>query len=408
MKSKTIRSSFLSVTIGTLVGAALSRLISGALVAIGAVAVMASTVLAAIPLCLWAVGQPAAAADHGLGRGAYLQTNMVSDIQGIAPVTDPNLKNPWGLASSPTSPMWVADNNAGVSTLYSIANGAATPLPLVVQIPAPGDVPGGAPTGAVFNGSSNFVVSRDGKSGPSRFLFATEDGTIVGWSPNVDLTHAVIAVDNSAAVDSAGDVGAVYKGLAIDSTSAGTHLYAANFRFATVDVFDANFNRVHLAGSFSDPGIPAGFAPFGIQDLGGQLFVTYAKQNAVKHDDVSGPGNGFVDVFDLQGNLIRRLATRGALNSPWGLAIAPSSFGHFHDDLLVGNFGDGRISGFDLNTGTFRGQLGNGQGGVIQINGLWGLRVGNGGRGGDPNSVYFAAGINDEADGLFGSLQPLD
>ena len=367
-----------------------------------------ATIVAAVPLALWTAGQPASAALQGVARGAYLQTNMVSDIPGLAPVTDPNLKNPWGLASSAGSPIWAADNNAGVSTLYSIANGAATPVPLVVQIPAPGNVPGGAPTGTVFSGSGNFVVSKNGKSGPSRFLFATEDGTIVGWNPGVDLTHGVIAVDRSTAVDSAGDVGAVYKGLAIDSASTGTHLYTANFRFATVDVFDSKFHLVHLAGSFSDPAIPAGFAPFGIQNLNGQLYVTYAKQNAAKHDDVSGPGNGFVDIYDLNGNLISRFASGGTLNSPWGLAIAPSTFGHFHDNVLVGNFGDGRINGFDQATGSFRGQLGDGQGGAIQINGLWGLRVGNGGRGGDPNFVYFAAGINDEADGLFGSLQPLD
>lgn len=165
---------------------------------------------------------------------------------------------------------------------------------------------------------------------------------------------------------------------------------------------------MHLAGSFSDPGIPTGFAPFGIQNLNGQVFVTYAKQNAAKHDDVSGPGNGIGDVFDLNGNLIRRFASQGTLNSPRGLAIAPSTFGHFHDNLLVGNFGDGRINGFHLATGAFRGQLGDGQGGVVDISGLWGLRVGNGGRGGDPNFVYFAAAINDQADGLFGSIQPLE
>ena len=373
-----------------------------------------ATLLIAIPLALWTVAQPAMAAERGLVRGAYLQTNLVSNIPGMAQVTDPNLRNPWGLSSSPpsssspASPIWAADNNGNVSTLYSIANGAATPLGLVVQIPAPGNIPGGTPTGTVFSGSSSFVVSKDGKSGSSLFLFATEDGTIVGWNPTVDLFHGILAVDNSAAVDSAGDVGAVYKGLAIDSASAGTHLYATNFRFATVDVFDSTFQPVKLAGSFSDLSIPAGFAPFGIQNLGGQLYVTYAKQNDAKHDDVKGPGNGFVDVFDLNGNLVRRFASQGTLNSPWGLAIAPSTFGHFHDHVLVGNFGDGRINGFDLATGKFTGQLGNGQGGAVQIDGLWGLRVGNGGRGGDPNFVYFAAGIHDEADGLFGSIQPLD
>jgi len=330
---------------------------------------------------------------------------MVSDLSTTgAPLIDPNLKNPWGMASAPTGPIRVSDNNAGVSTQYSISAGAAQSVPPVIETPRPGNRPGGAPTGIVFNGSNGFVVSRFGKSGPSRLIFATEDGTIVAWSPTVDETRGVIVVDNSRVVDSAGDVGAVYKGLAIDSESAGTRLYATNFRFATVDVFDTTFTEVQ---SFSDTAIPSGFAPFGIQNIGGQLFVTYAKQNALKHDDISGPGNGFIDVFDLSGTLIRRFASDGTLNSPWGLAIAPSTFGPFHDNLLVGNFGDGHVNGFDLATGTFTGQLGNGHGGTIQISGLWGLRVGNGGQGGDLNAVFFAAGINDEADGLFGSIQPL-
>src|SRR2546428_13528435 len=181
----------------------------------------AATLLVAIPLALWTVAQPAAAAERGLVRGAYLQTNLVSNIPGMALVTDRNLKNPWGLSSSPTSPIWASDTNAGVATLYAIANGAAAPVPLVVQIPAPGNVPGGAPTGTVFSGSSGFVVSESLKSGPSLFLFATEDGTIVGWNSTVELTHGILAVDRSRAVDSAGDVGAVYKGVAIDSASAG-------------------------------------------------------------------------------------------------------------------------------------------------------------------------------------------
>jgi uncharacterized protein (TIGR03118 family) len=362
-----------------------------------------TTLVAAIPLGLWAIGQPAAAGDS-LARGAFLQTNLVSDLSTMgAPLIDPNLKNPWGMASTPTGPIRVSDNNAGVSTQYSISNGAAQSVAPVIEIPRPGNRPGGAPTGTVFNGSNGFVVSRFGQSGPSRFIFATEDGTIVAWSPTVSATRGVIVADNSKVVDSAGDVGAVYKGLAIDSESGGTRLYATNFRFATVDVFDTTFTQVQ---SFSDPAIPAGFAPFGIQNVGGQLFVTYAKQNAQKHDDIAGPGNGFVDVFALNGKLIQRFASRGTLNSPWGLAVAPSSFGRFHNNLLVGDFGDGHINGFDLATGNFTGQLGNGHGGAIQISGLWGLRVGNGGEGGDQNVVFFAAGINDEADGLFGSLQP--
>jgi len=217
----------------------------------------------------------------------------------------------------------------------------------------------------------------------------------------------VIAVDNSTATDSAGDVGAVYKGLASGSSGGQNYLYATNFRFARVDVFDKDFNQVTLTGSFSDPSIPAGFAPFGIQNLGGMLFVTYAKQDAQKHDDVSGPGNGFVDVFRTDGTLLGRFASRGSLNSPWGLALSPSSFGNFHDDVLVGDFGDGRINAFSPG-GAFRGQLKSQTSAPIQIDGLWGLRFGNGGAGGDPGTLFFAAGINDEADGLFGTLRPAE
>ena len=350
--------------------------------------------------------QAAVPVDAGVARGSFHQTNLVSDTPGLAKFTDPNLVNPWGLSSSATSPIWVSDNNAGVSTLY---RGDGTAVPLVVTIPAPDAPTGGTPTGTVFNTTASdfFVTDRKtGKTGKALFLFATEDGTIVGWNPNVGGTSATPAVDHSAVPDSAN--GAVYKGLTLGSvvTSAGTknYLYASNFRSGQVDVFDKNFAQATLAGSFTDPNIPSGFAPFGIENLGGQIFVTYAKQNADRHDDVSGVGNGFVDIFNTDGTLVRRFATQGTLNSPWGLALAPSTFGNFHGDVLVGDFGDGLINAYTP-SGVFRGQLKSETKAPIQIEGLWGLRFGNGGAGGDPSTLFFAAGIGGEQHGLFGTIQ---
>src|SRR6266508_2101871 len=343
---------------------------------------------------LTVVTQPAQATST-----TFQQVNLVSDVPGLALHTDPDLVNPWGISHSATSPFWVSDNGTGVSTLY---NGAGTKLALIVTIPPPeGSAPGttATPTGQVFNGTADFVVSQAGISAPARFIFATEDGTISGWNPTVNPTNAILAVDNSGAE-------AVYKGLAIGANAAGNFLYAANFHAGTIDVFDKNFHQVLLAGSFTDPDIHTGFAPFNIQNLGGKLYVTYAKQDADGEDDVAGPANGYVDVFDTNGTLLQRLATRGRLNSPWGLAIAPSSFGAFAGDLLVGNFGDGRINIIDPVSGEFLDQLRDANNRPITIDGLWGLIVGNGGNGGDADKVYFTAGPNDEADGLFGSLGP--
>jgi uncharacterized protein (TIGR03118 family) len=328
----------------------------------------------------------------------FLQTNLVSDIQGLALNFDPNLVNPWGLTASANGPFWVSDNNAGVSTLY---NGQGVPQSLVVAIPQPDGSPGGAPTGVVFNSSPGFKVSENGVSGTSLFIFATEDGTIAGWSPGVDLNNAVIAVDNSGS-------GAVYKGLAIGQDPDGrTLLYAANFNAGTIEVYDRNFNLTTVGGDFTDPNIPAGFAPFNVQNLGGKLYVTYALQNDAKHDDVAGPGNGFVDVFDTNGHLLQRLASNGPLDSPWGVAIAPDNFGNFSGAVLVGNFGDGHINAFDPITGTSRGQLTDPAGNPIVIGGLWALRVGNGGAAGDPHTLFFTAGIDHENHGLFGQIQSI-
>jgi len=235
------------------------------------------------------------AGGGGIATRSYVQTNLVSDIPGLAEQTDPNLKNPWATSVGPGTPIWVSDNHAGVTTLY---DGAGNPQPRVVAIPAPpsaGAGAVGAPTGQAFNtfdpASPDFVISKDGVSGPAFFLFATEDGTIAGWNPNVDNTHAVIAVDNSTATDITGDVGANYKGLALVSTPNGKFVYATSFRFGRVDVFDSHFN---LVNSFTDPTLPAGFAPFGIHNIGGKLYITFAKQGSGKDDDDARPGNGFV------------------------------------------------------------------------------------------------------------------
>jgi uncharacterized protein (TIGR03118 family) len=349
-----------------------------------------------------------ASADNGIAGRSYVQTNLVSDIPGLAAHTDPNLRNPWGTSVGPGSPIWVSDNHAGVTTLY---DGRGNPQPRVVTIPAPPSAgPGalGAPTGQAFNtfdpASPDFVISKDGVSGPAFFLFATEDGTIAGWNPNVDNAHAVIAVDRSTATDSAGDIGANYKGLALVTTPAGKFIYATSFRFGRVDVFDSHFN---LVNSFTDPTIPAGFAPFGIHNIGGKLYVTFAKQGPGKADDDARPGNGFVDVFAPNGDLLQRLVSRGRLDSPWAVTLAPSSFGAFGGDILVGNFGDGHIDAYDPMTGEFQGELGGPGGGPITIDGLWGLRfapttLNSPG----PNTLFFTAGLNHEADGLFGTLTP--
>jgi len=327
--------------------------------------------------------------------GSFEQTNLVSDIPGIARVTDSNLANPWGMSFLPTGPMWVSDNAMGVATLY---NGSGQPFPvgspLVVTIPPPSILPTAtaAPTGNVFNPTADF--------GGDRFLFATEDGTISGWSGG---TSAVLRVDNT--IDPTTNTGPVYKGLALASSGGNNFLYAANFRDARIDVFDKNFTKQSTASfPFSDPGIPGGFAPFDIRSLNGQLYVTYAKQNDVKHDDVKGVGNGFVDIFTTSGVLVKRLITMGPLNSPWGLAIAPGDFGLLSNDLLVGDFGDGLIHAFDPNTGAFLGTLDDAQGNPIAIDGLWGLNFGNGFTAGPTNTLFFTAGINDEKDGLFGTL----
>jgi uncharacterized protein (TIGR03118 family) len=355
---------------------------------------------------LFAAGAPAgtaATADAGFYQQIDLNTDSNANLTALGyPATNnldnPDLKNPWGISHSATSPFWLSDNGAGKATLY---NGAGVKQGLVVTIATPpGQTPGTAtPTGQVRNGAvpTGFNVTEGANTGPSSFIFATEDGTISGWNPNVDATHSIIAVPAT---------GAVYKGLAIAPDS--SLLYAANFRAGTVEVYDPTFK---LVKTITDPTVPAGYAPFNVQVLNGKLYVSFALQNAAMHDDVAGAGNGFVDVFNLDGTGMKRLISNGVLDSPWGLDIAPASFGPFANDLLVGNFGDGTINVFDPTTDALLGTLTDLNGKPIVIEGLWALDNGNNGTGFDPNAVYFTAGLSTfgvpdsiESAGLFGDI----
>jgi uncharacterized protein (TIGR03118 family) len=325
-------------------------------------------------------------ADH------YLQTNLVSDVPGLAATTHMPLVNPWGLARSATSPWWVADNGAGVSTLY---NGGGTPLGLVVTVPVVmGGTPPSTPTGTVFNGTSDFQV---GPSQPARFLFVTEDGTISGWNPAANPTNAILKVDWSGT--------AVFKGATLGQISGKNVLYVADFRGGKVAVFDASYNPVTLAaGAFWDRHLPKGYAPFNVQNINGMIFVSFAEQDSAKHDEVAGRGRGFVDAFDATGVLLRRLQHGPWMNAPWGLALAPASFGRASNRLLVGNFGSGKIASFDASNGHFRGMLRGDNHLPILIDGLWALSFGNDASAGPSTTLYFTAGIDDEAHGLFGTL----
>ena len=336
----------------------------------------------------------------------FAQTNLISNRtdQG-ALFTDANLQNPWGLALSPTSPLWVADNNAGVATVYKIGVGGTTAskLNLTVNIPGGRDSTGDgpSPTGQVFNPTTGFVLTSKAGTGPAFFIFDSEAGQISAWGPAADPVSAGTATGQVVATTPT----AVYKGLALATGDNGTLLYASNFHDGTVDVFDSSFNPVKTAGGFADPTIPSGYAPFGIQDIHNLIYVTYALQNSLMHDDVAGQGHGFIDVYTPDGFLVKRLASRGSLNSPWGVSVAPDGFGPFSGKLLVGNFGDGRINVFDPFSGHFFGQLEDRRGQPISIDDLWGLKVGTASTGGT-HTLLFSAGINDEKDGLVGSINP--
>lgn len=324
---------------------------------------------------------------------SYTAATLVSDGAVAAPHTDANLKNAWGIAFNPKGFVWVADNATSVATLY---DGNGVPQSLVVSIPDGSSGPAN-PTGIVFNGTTDFVVSQGGKSGVGAFIFDGEGGTITAWSPTVNLTSAVVMYDD-------GSGGAVYKGLALASNGGANFLYATDFHNNKIDVFDRNFAKVAMPGKFQDSTLPAGFAPFGIQAIGSKLYVTYAKQNAALHDNLDGPGLGFVDVFDTAGNLMQHFASAGSLNAPWGVAQAPANFGLFSGDVLISNFGDGTINAFDPASGQALGAVKLSNGTTFVQGGLWGIAFGNGLDNQPMNTLFFAAGPNDEVDGVFGRI----
>jgi uncharacterized protein (TIGR03118 family) len=337
------------------------------------------------------VGGVAAAAEAREQANPYTVHALVSDDPSVpAPATDTNLVNGWGLSAGPTTPWWAANNGTNTSTLYS---GTGSKVALTVAV-------AGGPTGTVYNGSAtDFVVSQNGKSGAARFLFATEAGTVVGWSPTVNGTAAVTGADRSSG-------GAIYKGLA----TVNDRLYATDFHNARVDVFDSSFGLVALPGAFVDSKVPKGFAPFGIQAIGGNIFVTYAKQDAAAKDDVAVPGQGYVDEFTPDGKLIASVVNsqkkNAPLNAAWGLAMAPTGFGNFAGDLLVGNFGNGRVSAYAQSGSkwVYKGQLRVAAGTPIEIPGLWAIAFGNGSAAGPTTTLYFLSGPADEKHGLYGSI----
>ena len=343
----------------------------------------------ALSVALVAPAGPVDASTHS----TYRQHNLVSDVPGRAQQTDPNLVNAWGASFSPTSPLWVSDNGTDVATLYAggIHGGPQTINPLVVNIP------GGAPTGQVFNPTTSFVVhGSDGSSGPAAFLFVGESGNLSGWNPNVPPpapSHdAQVAVPTPGAID---------KGLAIGGPADNPMLYAADFSAGTVDVYNGMFQRVITAGNFEDGQLPAHYAPFNVAVLNGKVYVAFARQNGA--DELDGAGLGRVDIFTLDGRLVRRLGAHSVLNAPWGMTIAPAGFGEFSGDLLVGNFGDGRIHAFDPTTLALRGTVRRGNGRPVTISGLWALLPGNGVEGGK-DEVIFTAGPGAESHGLLGTL----
>src|SRR5690242_4134930 len=336
----------------------------------------------------------------------YLQHNLISDGSVPADLTDTNLVNAWGLVSGPTTPWWISDNGTGKTTLFNVGTNA---IQAEFTVPGAGGAQGN-PTGLVFNGGTGFVVNNGvGAPAPARFIFSSEDGTISAFKG----APIVTVVPNAQAPAH----GAIYKGLAIDSATAGHFLYATDFHNGKVDIFDSSFHAVTIPGSFTDPSLPAGFAPFGIQNINGAIYVTYALQDEDRKDDVAGPGNGYVDAYDTSGNLIRRVASAGELNSPWGMALAPANFGRFSGDLLIGNFGNGRIHAFDpaqlTEVGEFEavGLLHSAAGRPVQIDGLWALQFGHGTTASSANglttTLFFTAGPEDESEGLFGTLLPV-
>jgi uncharacterized protein (TIGR03118 family) len=341
-------------------------------------------------LGLFAVAALPVTARNINGINAYVVHNLVSDGGVPAERTDPNLVNGWGITAGPTTPWWVSNEATDTSTLYG---GDGTPRPLVVTV-------AGGPTGDVFNGSADFKVSVGGGTpAPARFLFATLSGEVRGWNPTVAATEAVVGYDGT-------EDGAIYTGLATGASAGANYLYAADFHNAEVEVLDGQFEEQEWDGAFVDPNLPAGYAPFGIQNVAGMIVVTYALQDADAEEEVAGPGLGVVDAFGTDGSFLGRIASGGDLNAPWGVALAPSTFGKFSGHLLIGNFGDGRITAYRATAGGWepRGKLKGTNHRPISIDGLWGIGFGNGAGSGPTNTLYFAAGPDDEEHGLFGSI----
>ena len=350
-----------------------------------------AAMLAALMFSIMLLGAQNARAQH------FQRTDLTADnsvTSSTAANIDPNLVNPWGMSRSSGSPWWISDNGTSLSTLY---DSAGAPRQLVVSIPLPNGQPGGAPTGTVFNYTGAFEVA---PGQPAIFLFATEDGSISGWNPTTNLTSAVVKINHSAT--------AIYKGLALATTPQGPRLYAANFKSGVVEVFDGNFHRLSVVGGFLDANLPLNYAPFGIQNVGGNIVVTFAHRKPGSRDEDHGPGLGFVDVFDFAGRLLLRLQHGPYLNAPWGIAEAPGDFGRFSHRLLVGNFGDGTIHAFNAVSGKFEGTFLDQSGSPLAIGGLWALSFG----GNNPNSglateLFFTAGANDENDGILGKITPV-
>ncbi|HEY4114638.1 MAG TPA: TIGR03118 family protein [Rhizomicrobium sp.] len=332
-----------------------------------------------IALAATMLAVPAMAGGLPPAKSTFTVTNLVSDQAGVAANTDADLVNPWGISRAPGAPNWVSDNGTDKSTVYDESTGSKS---LSVNIPM------GAPTGTVYSSGLGFTVTKGSKSGDAEFLFDSESGVISGWSSAVDFANAVVAVDNSAK-------GSVYKGLEIDPT--GKQIYAADFVHNDVEIYN---NKFKLVGKFTDPGLPKHFAPFNVALLNGKLYVAFAKRKPGGIDEIDRKGLGYIDVFDTSGNLQQTLIANGKLDAPWGMTIAPSGFGKYAGDLLVGNFGDGHINVFDPNTGDYMGMLHGADGKTLVIDGLWALLAGPG------SSVTFSAGPDDESHGLLGLISP--
>ncbi|HLZ66195.1 MAG TPA: TIGR03118 family protein [Aliidongia sp.] len=360
---------------------------------------LAAALTAALMSTAFVSGAHAETAEHSRTPFVYKSTNLVADTAGIAATTDPSLIDPWGLAFQPGGAFWINDRGAGVATLYD-GTGKKVPATFTVPNVAKPNAPS-SPTGLVWNSSSGFLVP--GTQLTSVFLFATLEGSIAAWAPKLPVapTVAVTAVDNS-------KTGAVYTALELGVSAQGTFLYAANVNSGQIDVFDTKFQPAgaKLPGHFSDPAIPAGFVPFGIHAVDGNLAVTYARQNAQKNFIVPGAGAGFVDIFDTDGTLVQRLASRGPLNAPWGVTRAPAGFGGPSGEILVGNFGDGHILSYDEDGDSIHALLDQRRQQIV-IPGLWSLHFG-GGAVSDPRTLFFTAGIGQGTHGLFGALTPID